>query len=121
VTEAGNRFRKSERLRKRHEFLNLAISGRQCQNRYFIIRYGVNKRGLSRLGITVTKRTGGAVIRNRLKRILREFFRINRPRIPIGVDYNIIVKNTAVALTTEQIYKVLEALFDEISHRINTS
>lgn len=121
MIEAGHRFRKRERLRKRHEFIFLAQSGHQCQDRYFIIRYGVNERGCGRLGVTVTKRVGGAVTRNRLKRVLREFFRTHRPLAATGVDYNIIVKSTAVTLTTDQIFIALEALFDEISHRINIS
>lgn len=121
MIEAGQRFRKSERLRKRHEFTHLTRSGYQCQDRYFIIRYGVNDYDHARLGVTATKRIGGAVTRNRLKRVLREFFRIHRFRVAIGVDCNIIVKSGAVTLTTDQIFKALEALFDEISHRINTA
>ena len=121
MIEAGQRFRKSERLRKRHEFTHLTRSGYQCQDRNFIIRYGVNDYDRARLGVTATKRIGGGVTRNRLKRVLREFFRTHRFRVAIGVDYNIIVKRGAVTLTTDQIFKALEALFDEISHRINTA
>ena len=121
VIEARQRFRKSDRLRKRYEFTHLTRIGLQCQDRYFIIRYGVNDRGRVRLGITATKRVGGAVTRNRLKRVLREFFRTHRLRASTGIDCNIIVRATAVTLTTDQIFKALEALFNEISHRINTA
>lgn len=115
MIQVGYRFRKSHRLRKRPEFLNLARYGRKCENRYFIIRYAANSRGNARLGVTVTRRIGGAVTRNRLKRRLREFFRIHPPETLRGIDLNIIVKKGAAALTTQQIFNALETLFHEIS------
>jgi ribonuclease P protein component len=43
-----------------------------------------------RLGLSVSRKVGGAVVRNRWKRLLREAFRLNRPKLPDGVDLVVI-------------------------------
>jgi ribonuclease P protein component len=56
----------------------------------FIV-YGLeNDEGLSRLGLSVSRKVGGAVVRNRWKRVLREAFRLNVERLPPGLDYVIV-------------------------------
>lgn len=45
-----------------------------------------NVLGFTRLGLTVGRRHGGAVQRNRVKRVLREAFRLTRERLPAGLD-----------------------------------
>lgn len=45
-----------------------------------------NQKGRTRLGVEVGRRIGGAVKRNRIKRIVREFFRMRHPQLPPGWD-----------------------------------
>ncbi len=54
--------------------------------------FAVNNVGRSRLGISVQKKTGKAVQRNRIKRIIRESFRLNREQFPEGCDVVLTVR-----------------------------
>ena len=47
---------------------------------------------LWRIGMAVTKKTGTAVRRNRLRRLIREFFRLHQLAIPAGLDYVVVPK-----------------------------
>jgi ribonuclease P protein component len=66
------------------------------------------------MGITVTKRIGKAVTRNRIKRIVREHFRVNRKYTQPYLDINVIAKKEAVDLTSEEMFHSLNGLFEKI-------
>lgn len=53
---------------------------------------GATRPGVARLGITASRKVGGAVIRNRIKRLVREFFRQYRHRIVPARDVLVIVR-----------------------------
>lgn len=58
-----------------------------------------NGKDITRLGIKVSKKIGGSVKRNRLKRFIREFFRLNKKRLPKGYDIMIIPSKESDRLT----------------------
>lgn len=89
-------FTKEERLLKRVEFLAVTEGGKKLHTRSFIVFVRPNKLGLSRIGITVTKKVGSSVVRNRIKRVVREFFRLNKALIETGIDIVVIAKREAV-------------------------
>jgi ribonuclease P protein component len=94
----------------------LSKCGRRIQNDHFIAVFEASKRRRSRLGITVTKKVGKAVKRNRIKRCVREFFRQNRHFYPGNWEINIIAKGKAVELSAEQAYRSLEDIFERLSN-----
>jgi ribonuclease P protein component len=108
-------FTKADRILKRREFIALAKSGRRIQNECFIAVFSPGRHGHSRLGITVTKKVGGAVKRNRIKRLVREFFRLNRQYLSGEWDINIIAKNQISDITSEKAYQSLQNIFNRIS------
>jgi ribonuclease P protein component len=108
-------FTKPDRILKRHEYMALAKSGRRIQNENFIAVFGPGRHDRPRLGITVTKKVGQAVKRNRIKRLVREFFRLNRQFISGAWDINIIAKNQIADITSEQAYRSLHNIFNRIS------
>lgn len=107
-------FTKAARLLKRSQFLALT-------NRYarpdltikagsFLVLASANGLDLSRLGVTVTKKVGSAVTRNRLKRRVREFFRICVHRWPQGLDLVFIARHHAGARSSSELAADLEKI-----------
>src|SRR5213083_371693 len=71
-------FRPHERIRRRAEFKQVYDRGTRIHSRYSIVFMLPSARGVGRLGIAATRKLGGAVQRNRVKRLIREVFRRNK-------------------------------------------
>jgi ribonuclease P protein component len=111
-------FTKDDRLLKRSDFQRLSKSGKRIQNRYFIVYISRNDLQRCRLGLTVTRKVGNAVARNRIKRLAREYFRQNRHIIKDYWDISLIAKRECIEVTNKALLSALENIFVRIaSHR----
>lgn len=99
------------RLRKRWEFNAVYRMGCKRNTPHFLLLVLINSQEHSRLGVTVSRKVGNAVVRNRVKRIIREFFRCNRFRLEKPVDLSVIAKRDAGQVDTDTIWHELEELF----------
>ncbi|MBI9076366.1 MAG: ribonuclease P protein component [Desulfatibacillum sp.] len=108
-------YTKEQRLRKRPQFLALGERGKRVQNASFIAIFALAPGDGSRLGITVTKKVGGAVTRNRIKRCVREHFRRNQHRLKNPVDVNVIAKKACCQQDFSLLAAALNNLFNRVS------
>jgi len=75
-------FTLADRIRKRSEYQRIYAKGQKISSKNLVLFYLENDLERPRMGMTVTRRTGGAVQRNRTKRLLREWFRESREELP---------------------------------------
>ena len=75
---------------------------------------------MSRIGITATRKLGSAVLRNRIKRVVREIFRRSVPASPIPLDVVINVRGSALAASHERLSDDLVSRFSELCRRIGS-
>jgi ribonuclease P protein component len=91
-----SRITKEMRLRRRAEFLVVQSEGSKLHGRHLLAfaRKRSDPGLVGRLGITVTKKVGNAVVRNRIKRMLREWMRLHG-WVPEGWDIVLVAKDSA--------------------------
>ena len=104
------RFPRSVRLRSRTNYLKVQRSGQKVGGRYLIILSMNNGLPASRFGITVSRKTGNAVTRNRVKRRIRELQRLNRSNVVAGKDIVVIATRRAPGATFEGLNADYKAL-----------
>jgi ribonuclease P protein component len=80
------RFTKDERIRNRNDFLRIYAEGGRYVCPEFAGFHLKTGNALSRLGMSVGKKIGGSVVRNRLKRRIREIFRLHKHLLKPGYD-----------------------------------
>ena len=112
-------FKKTEHLKKRREFKRVYEEGKKYNNPFAVL-YVMGEAGLpahagveriNRISFVVSKKVGNAVKRNRVKRLFRESYRLNKEKLFRGRDMILIVRKNMVGLDFQQTEKVLLDLF----------
>lgn len=103
------------RLKKRNEFRLVFQKGRPYANRQFVLYvYKRKTDGPFRVGISVSRKVGNAVTRNRIKRVIKEVVRHWAPMIKPQVDIVIIVRRQAAEMDYHQVKQSLRHLFNKV-------
>jgi ribonuclease P protein component len=113
-------FPKTARIRKRSEYLAIQGRGRKLQTENFVVFVAASPSspvGAGRVGVTVSKRVGHAVVRNRVKRIVREVCRRRREQFPQGIDFVFVAKRSAADLEFARADQEIERLCERYFSR----
>ncbi len=102
-------------LKKNSDFRRLYSKGKSTVNAYLAVYCRKNGRGVNRVGYTVSVKLGHAVVRNRVRRRLREIYRLNSPALKSGWDIVIVARTRCVGAE----YKKLEAAFMNACSKLN--
>ena len=89
------RFPRSQRLLRRSDFVRVQQQGRRVHTAHFVVLLLPGRAAGVRIGVTVGKRVGGAVQRNRVKRLVREVFRRNKLLFPRDCDVVLVARTGA--------------------------
>ena len=110
-------FRPCHRLRRAADFERVYRGGRRSGDALFGLSALPNKLGFARLGMSVSTRSvGNAVRRNRVRRIIREVFRAQRPTLP-ALDLVVTSRPAARAAERPDIVGSLERLFGQAARK----
>jgi ribonuclease P protein component len=104
-------YRKLERVTNKSRFRAIYDQGVWSSSKHFTTIICSNTEGVKRLGITVTKKAGNSVKRNRIKRLIREFFRLNKALFPARNDVIIMAKRNMPPLNYQEACRELTELF----------
>lgn len=94
-------FTAAQRLHGRRDFSKVFASRMRKTVGPLTIHARPNARPLCRLGLSVGKRAGSAVYRNRIKRRLREAFRLSQHDLPVGYDIVVVVRPHDIQRVTD--------------------
>ena len=101
-------------IKKNRDFRRLYSSGKSTANAYLVLYCRRNKLGINRIGLTAGTRIGKAVVRNRVRRLIREAYRLREDGIRRGYDLVIVARTRAASATFWQIDGALAALLQKL-------
>lgn len=85
----------TERLRKNAEFVRVYREGRSKADANLVLYFLANGAGQTRCGVSVSKKVGNSVVRHRVKRLVKEAFRLHRGDIADGYDLVVVARHAA--------------------------
>jgi len=101
----GALMKKENRLRSNMEFIRVYTEGKSYGNKNLVLYVRKNDIGITRVGFTVSKKIGKSVVRNKVKRRMREICRLEFHRLKNGYDLVFVPKKNVVDIS----YKELES------------
>jgi len=119
MTDAGTAQRRRARITRSGDFDAVYRRGRSAANRHLVVysfaREDRPQDAPARLGLSVSRKVGGAVERNRVKRVLREQFATLSPDLPAGIDVVVIARPGAAQYLAERGSAALGARLAELT------
>ena len=100
-------MRFTESLRKNTQFQFVYKNGKSYANKYMIMYVKKNGLQINRLGISVSKKVGNSVVRHRVKRLIKESYRLHENVFNSGLDIVIVGRPSAATVGYEEVEEAL--------------
>ena len=110
-------FRPEHRVRKPEDFDRIYKARLFAADDVLVVNGDANNLSHPRLGLSVSKKVGNAVVRNRWKRLIREAFRLSREELPAGIDL-VVRPQKGASPNLDSITRSLTALARRIAKRV---
>ena len=107
-------------LNRNGMFQRLYSKGTSSSDKNIVVYFLPNRQRKNRLGITVSKKTGTAVLRNRIKRLIKESYRLNEESIKTGYDIVIVARRNIINASYRDIAASLVKLTDKLGILVKT-
>ncbi len=104
------RFPARDHLRRHDDFRALRRDGRVIRHPMLHLSFRANNLEHNRYGFIISKQIGGAVVRNQLRRRLREIIRLKRAAIKTGYDIALIARPEAAAKPYAELVRIIDEL-----------
>lgn len=116
----SHQFPKRERLQRRVEFRRVYDNGRRAEARLAVL-YALDTPGEPRaVGVVTSRKIGGAVIRNRARRLLREAYRLNKAKMKLNVQLILIARSAMRHARYADVEADLLKLFEKAGCLLNS-
>jgi ribonuclease P protein component len=112
------RYRPHEHLRRGADFKRVYDRRRSVSNDWLILYARENGLAYSRLGLSVGRKWGGAVTRNRIRRLFKEAYRLARAGMPAGLDL-VLIPRTADLPPLDEMVAALPRLVRNAARRLD--
>ena len=116
----GHRLSRSSRLRRQADFDRVYRNKAYAADNTLVVQGCDNELGYCRLGLSVSRRVGNAVVRNRWKRLIREAFRLQRAKLPASLDLVVRPRRDA-QMSFKAIHDALPRLAQSVERRLRQS
>lgn len=112
-------FTADQRVKSSDDFRRCYNSGQRAGDGHLLVFASPNQLPCSRLGVSVSKKHGNAVARNRKKRLLREAFRLLQHELPTGLDFVLVPRQRADS-SLSNFQKSLKRLVVKLERRLES-
>ena len=111
------RNRPLESIKKAADFKKVYKQGKAASNKHFAVYAETTDRGYARLGLSIGKKVGKAVVRNKLRRWIKEFCRLNKELLP-SADIVVVAKAMARELVAAGMYSKTEKSLSKLTGQL---
>ena len=110
-------FPKSVRVLKQADFDRVYRGDVFAADEVLVIKGAANDLDRIRLGLSISRKVGNAVVRNRWKRVIREAFRLQRPQLPTGLDV-VVRPRKGASCEYDAVFRSLRQLIGKLDRRV---